>query len=452
MLIIAGMTVSAAKVYISPTGSDSNPGNYYSPRASLKSAWTLVTSGANDTIYMRDGLYLPTSEWIFGNKNYVKMLAYPGEIPIVDGTNCAKTTGALVRINDCNYIVLRGLVVRNYHYPGGETDSWLGLYVVNINNSRFELIDQHHCDVGMTVAGHCTNNTIINCDFHHNADVFSSPAYNNGDGMDMNTAYDPGTGYTSDSTSNNTISGCRFYWNCDDGVDLFYNNGMTNLDNNWAFLNGYRPGLTSSHRDTLLTGGDGNGFKFGLTTLSMPLVTKRIVRNCIATNNRSWGFIENNAVCRITFYNNSAYANVLGGIHLYGSGGDIVCTVMNNVSYANHTGNASYQVYLSPSSIVASNSWQVSTVTDADFISIKYQELMAPRKADGSLPDVAFLHLAANSDLMDRGTNVGISFYGENPDLGPFEYEPTTVIKSTGKFVTGTSSKFVTGDQNVFIK
>ena len=39
------------------------------------------------------------------------------------------------------------------------------------------------------------------------------------------------------------------------------------------------------------------------------------------------------------------------------------------------------------------------------------------RKSDGSLPDIAFMHLVSGSDLIDAGTNVGSPYNGTAPDL-----------------------------------
>jgi len=64
------------------------------------------------------------------------------------------------------------------------------------------------------------------------------------------------------------------------------------------------------------------------------------------------------------------------------------------------------------------------TVTDADFISLDTLQLRYPRKADGSLPNIDFGKLAPNSDLIDAGTDVGLDYYGDAPDLGPWEYSP----------------------------
>jgi hypothetical protein len=45
----------------------------------------------------------------------------------------------------------------------------------------------------------------------------------------------------------------------------------------------------------------------------------------------------------------------------------------------------------------------------------------APRKPDGSLPDVPMFHPSAASAVIDRGVDVGLPFRGKAPDLGAFE-------------------------------
>lgn len=62
------------------------------------------------------------------------------------------------------------------------------------------------------------------------------------------------------------------------------------------------------------------------------------------------------------------------------------------------------------------------TVSDADFESLDFAACVkGPRQADGSLPNCTFLRLAARSDLIDKGTDVGMPFLGSAPDLGAFE-------------------------------
>ena len=59
--------------------------------------------------------------------------------------------------------------------------------------------------------------------------------------------------------------------------------------------------------------------------------------------------------------------------------------------------------------------------TDADFISLDENLLTAPRKADGSLPDIDFMQLKSTSQFIDKGKMIGFSFKGMAPDLGAFE-------------------------------
>lgn len=89
-------------------------------------------------------------------------------------------------------------------------------------------------------------------------------------------------------------------------------------------------------------------------------------------------------------------------------------------------------------------------LTDDDFVSLedpsmtvtgqdlsKLPGMLGPRNADGSLPDVDFLKLKANSQMIDKGEDVGLPFVGSAPDLGAFEYG---MPKSSSSFVESSSS------------
>jgi hypothetical protein len=66
------------------------------------------------------------------------------------------------------------------------------------------------------------------------------------------------------------------------------------------------------------------------------------------------------------------------------------------------------------------------TTTAADFVSLDTTGVRAPRKPDGSLPDITYMHLTPGSDLINNGTNVGLPF-NDAPDLGAFETPPGTL-------------------------
>jgi uncharacterized repeat protein (TIGR02059 family) len=62
------------------------------------------------------------------------------------------------------------------------------------------------------------------------------------------------------------------------------------------------------------------------------------------------------------------------------------------------------------------------TVSDDDFVSLDTAQLRWPRKPDGSLPDITFMKLKAGSDLIDKGSDLGLPYFGSAPDLGYSEY------------------------------
>jgi MYXO-CTERM domain-containing protein len=83
----------------------------------------------------------------------------------------------------------------------------------------------------------------------------------------------------------------------------------------------------------------------------------------------------------------------------------------------------------------AFNSWDLKlTPADKDFastsdpsvsgtgVSVEESGALGPRQPDGSLPAVDFLKLAAASQMIDKGTDVGLPFAGAAPDLGAYEF------------------------------
>lgn len=109
------------------------------------------------------------------------------------------------------------------------------------------------------------------------------------------------------------------------------------------------------------------------------------------------------------------------------------------------------KVALGSFAIQATNSWMTGfSVSAADFVSLDTTGVSAPRKADGSLPDVAFVHLAEGSDLIDRGTNVEIPYNGNGPDLGAFESDFSTGTT----FIPNAEKEFKAAfvDQNLVIR
>ena len=406
------ISLSGAIYYVAIDGNDVNGnGSRNFPYYTLEKAWTFVSAG--DTIYLKGGTYRYSTRQDLkgkdGKSGYrINIWGYPGEKPIITKSEDFDVPGQtqLVYI-DADYIYIKDLEISYFEQnPGIKASS--ALFCLT-SNSIFENINYHHNAMGMTIRGSSTKNLILNCDFHHNYDPYgrdpwdgSSYAYNDADGLDI--AEIP-------SGSFNTVRGCRFYSNADDGLDLWYNDGSVVIDSCWAWMNGYR-------EDGVSTGGDGAGFKLGQTVFSDYAVYKRFLTNNLSVSNRNFGITQNGAKCKMFISNNVLYGNQKMGIYFSSSWGDAPHLIRNNISYKNAT-DAAIGIKLP---VVDHNSWQPGvTVTDEDFISIDTTQLVRLRKADGSLPEIGFMHLAAGSDLIDAGIDVGLPYWGEAPDMGAFE-------------------------------
>jgi hypothetical protein len=400
---------------VSPDGSDSNPGTIDRPFATWEKLSSVLEAG--DLAYIRGGTYRSTKSgsvkclWsdLTGTANdRIRIWAYPGEHPILDLSDITPQGNVMaVAVRDSNYVWFKGLRVTGLSQTvDGSGISWG--WSTSSSNIIHENIEVDHIGgYGFTTDGG-KNNIYKNCDVHHCSDMYSYDYVGggaNGFGQTGNTDAD-----------NTTYVGCRSWWNSDDGWDLFDNAGSVTIENCWAFWNGFIPG-------TFENSADGIGFKLGgPNVMSSGSVVKITVTNSIAYQNKAWSFTENTGKFNMRIYNNIAYQNCYKGYETWGCGfhfniDGVPYYIKNNIAY--NTGTAADLGVLTN---VNHNSWNGGvTVTDDDFISLDGSQLLRPRKSDGSLPDITFLHLASGSDLIDKGTNVGLSYSGSAPDLGAFE-------------------------------
>ncbi len=337
--------------------------------------------------------------------NNIKIWAIAGEIPVItrkpnydfkyNWTCGIWFTG--------DYFHWKGIEITGFTQEDPRV--YTGFRISNSNNNIFELINSHHNGHGCDINGKSTNNLVLNCDFHDNQDPLTSPQYENADGLEICDIQ---------AGSINMVRGCRFWNNTDDGIDLWQNDGSVKIDSCWSWNNGYLPGTDTP-------AGNGNGFKLGVTTTSLGINGLRTLRNCVAYNNRARGFDQNKALCSFELYNNTAYKNGTNGFVF--DYGNIVATVKNCISYKNV-----HVPALIPTAILGGNAFfdieksaSATTLTDNDFLNLDASQLIYPRKSDGGLPDIIFMHLAPGSGLIDKGVNVGLPFSGQAPDIGAFE-------------------------------
>lgn len=412
------LSLSGATYYVATDGNDSNPGTIDRPFATWNKLASVLKAG--DLAFIRGGVYrtqlsASTSDFCyFGSlsgtaDNPIRIFAYPGEKPVLNLDNISVTSSYAwgFTLSSCNYVWIKGLRITGLAQQPNNFN--FGFALINSSYNTIENCEVDHIGgVGFSIGENCSYNLIKNCDAHHCADPLS--------GNDPYGAADGFTQTGNNLSHDNTYSGCRSWWNSDDGWDTYGNNGYIRYENCWAFWNGFVPG-------TFTPAGDGCGFKLGPPSNNLSSSIIRVVHNCLAFQNRVWGFNDNMGKCNIELYNNTAYQNGYlntdagtGGFHFDQPG--IPYRIKNNIAFANIQNNAILGVLTD----VSNNSWDGSVTTSSgDFASLDNTGVDGPRQDDGSLPLLNFLRLASGSDLIDTGTNVGLPYSGNAPDLGAFE-------------------------------
>lgn len=108
--------------FVSPDGSDTNPGTFLLPWKTIGKAAAMVSPG--DTVYIRAGIYIEAPRFAISGteSDPIKILAYPGETPVVDGLNQLPLSyrGLVSVFGD--WVQISDIEIRNSLYTG------LGLY------------------------------------------------------------------------------------------------------------------------------------------------------------------------------------------------------------------------------------------------------------------------------------------------------------------------------------
>jgi hypothetical protein len=268
----------------------------------------------------------------------------------------------------------QGIILRasNWHIKGIDIFNTgdNGLLIAGGSNNIIEFCTFSECsDTGLQLVAGAANNLILNCDSYHNADS----KIENADGFACKI--DAGTG--------NKFEGCRAWQNLDDGWDGYLKNTdniTTTYINCWAFNNGQL-------KDGKPSGGDGNGFKSGGSDDKL-LKHNAFYENCISAGNLKKGFDHNSNRGSVTLINCKAYNNLQANMG-FGSKNPLSKLTIKNSLVFGELGGLNAEV-----KDIENNSWQNSLLLKAsDFKSLDMEELFKPRKADGSLPEVAFLKL-----------------------------------------------------------
>ena len=457
-LLCAPRAVAAANpYYVATTGSDANAGTMAAPFASWAKAQSAVSPG--DTVYFRGGRYRftdatatcggstsATVNAVVLNKsgtsgNPINYFAYPGERPVFDFSGITDTSKyncrqAGVRV-EASWLHLKGLeLTGTLQLNDLNHESWC-VYVYGGSNNVFEMLDAHHNNGPGFFIERGGNNLFLNCDSHENEDTMTS----NGDGQ---SADGFGCHPNRAGDSGNVFRGCRAWWNSDDGWDFINATEACTVENSWAWYSGYKPDAISNGAPVSLSSGNGNGFKaggYGDPQMDVPTPDARqhVVRFNVAFYNKASGLYANHEIVSPVFYGNTSFNNGMQ-FNMLGLDGTTVTSVgllRNNLAYSNNGKTLLSEADHGGPLSDMFNSWDAAlgvSVSDADFQSVAFKPpascpeafrpggtpccgptdttcfagMASARQADGSLPVLPFLRLAAGSDLIDKGTDRGL--------------------------------------------
>lgn len=427
MVLCSALGVSAKTVYVSPKGNDGNVGTMVKPVATLRRAHAMISGG--DTVCFRGGRYVMTDADIMGhNRQYAFVCnldkagmpgqhtcytGYEGERPVFD-FSAVKAEGYRIAA----FALMADWVhLRNMEIVGvpvrlkGHTQS----ECVAARGGSHCIVENVAMHDGMAigyyqVAG--SHNLVLNCDAYNNYDDYSEGEYGgnvDGFGFHLQSADEVG----------NRISGCRAWRNSDDGYDLINCATTVEIENCIAIYNGFRPAKDAADTKTLVSAGDGNGFKCGGFGMR-PAGTKRIPRNipshiirgCLAYGNKANGFYSNHHLAGNTWLNNSAMNNKANfEMRNRKSAAEVVDVpgyghvLRGNVSLMPRTDGDLAWCDASVCTL-EENTFGGETpveVTADMFVTTDPKVLFAKRNADGSLPDIQFMQPKASSSIVDKG-------------------------------------------------
>lgn len=378
-------------IFVATTGSDSNPGTYDQPFLTIPKAVSIAQPG--DSIFVRAGRYLLSSTINLSTngtsvENYC-LYGYPGDVtrPVLDFSAMAFGSSNRGIVISGHYWHIKGLEI----YRAGDN----GMFISGGNNIVEYCALYENQDSGLQLSNGAANNQIINCDSYYNYDAPN--AGGNADGF--SPKLDVGTG--------NSFYGCRAWQNSDDGWDCYEAVATVTLVNCWTFNNGYI-------KDGSDPGGNGNGFKLGGNYTENNIT----LNQCLSFGNKAKGFDQNHNRGSMILINCTGYNN--GGNNYSISealNAGKILSLTNCAELGNKRSIGSF-------AILTTNSWPTYTVTVADFVSLDTTGIRGPRKADGSLPEVPYMHLATGSQLIDAGTYIGPGSFN---DIGCFEYTAPAV-------------------------
>jgi hypothetical protein len=388
--------------FISPTGSDTNPGTEAAPFKTLMKGQLAASAG--DTVYIRGGIY---------NQFEIAQTKNPHE-NVYHYVNDISKSGI-------TYKAYPGDARPIFDFSAVPTDQrvaafYVGDQVTGVNFIGFDVtgvkVGTQKQSEAFRVAGGAN---FINMAAHDN-EAIGFYYTMNGTGLVLNCDSYNNIGPTTQSAANTDGFGAhakdvwfindRAWNNSDDGYDSISSTGRVTYVNDWSF----------NHHGNQNGVGDKNGFKVGgyayrTEGLPDPLPLHTVI-NSLSADNGSNNFYANHQPGQSAVWLNNTGFNPGHGANFNmlervspTSSENIPGyreVLHNNVAYSGPlTANEN-----TPEEQETNNSWTIEgglNVTAGDFESLDMQQLTAPRKQDGSLPDVTFMKPVNGSPLQLHG-------------------------------------------------
>jgi pectate lyase len=267
------------------------------PNGSVTLAQAITNIQPGKTIFLKSGTYnLSTTILIAeGNNgsagNMKKIFAYGSEKPVLNFSAMSENSSDRGIVLAANYWHIKGITVQN----AGDN----GMLLAGNNNIIEGCLFRLNHDTGLqlsrynssynTIDKWPSNNLILDCISMENKDS----TLENADGFAAKLT----------SGNGNVFKDCKALYNCDDGWDLYTKSdtgaiGVVTMENCEATGNGKETNGTA-------TGGDGNGYKLGDDTASVP----HVLKNCVANNNLKHGFTGNGNPAAIKLTNCTGSGN-----------------------------------------------------------------------------------------------------------------------------------------------
>ncbi len=420
--------ITNTSIWLSAEGIDSNDGSRNAPLYSLAEAVNRASAGT--TIFCMPGVYQYTERVNLSKsgtaENPIIIQAYNwGEVEFnfsgqTPGNNSTSAVGLYLT---GNYWKLHGITVC---YAGDN-----GIKIEGSYNYLGRCKTHHNLDTGVQLGfGHdkknpggaeCSNNLIENCDSYLNCD------------HDANFGADAdGFACKMFAGINNAFRGCRAWRNADDNWDLYEMDYSVLIENCWAWEAAKKADFTGAdswvrkrvepfgmkYRGDGSFNGNGNGIKLGGNSSN----GVQLVKNCVSFGHNITGsvkgFDQNHNKGGLYITNCVAWDN--GYNYMLDDSSKFGHTILNSLSFyypqANGKPSTRNPGELAGSGVVKNCNFDLmspkgdlkhnttyGTLTADDFITLSEEAAMAPRQADGSLPDNGFAKLKATSPFYGKG-------------------------------------------------